>query len=417
MQTRMHTPHASGSALAAEFSAFVGGNSAIQRHDLFARLRQDLPIFHSDRIDAWVVSRYDDVKKVLSGASQFQPPQQGAGASAFGRSFMQMNGREHGKKIGVLAREMRSPRSLRERLNDVVREIAREQAAALPMGEPMELRERYAVWVPLLSITALTDLPEAARFRDWYRAIVAGSSSSITNPGAREGAFKAREEVRLFLEPIIDARRLSPGNDLLSDLVTAQYEGQPIPHEEIVSNIIFLLAAGVETTERVLTSVLRHVALDPAEWEWLKANYSDAESLAAFCAEALRVYPPVSANIRTALEPVEVAGVTIPAGEKVCALSVSGNYDNDHFADASRFDHNRFMGSSERQFTGGGDILSFGDGTHHCVGSRLAKVEMTHALTEFLARVGRIEADGVLPDGEGFIFHSPPALPVILHPA
>ena len=75
------------------------------------------------------------------------------------------------------------------------------------------------------------------------------------------------------------------------------------------------------------------------------------------------------------------------------------------------------MGSSERQFTGGGDILSFGDGTHHCVGSRLAKVEMTHALTEFLARVGRIEADGVLPDGEGFIFLSPPALPVILHPA
>ena len=413
----MLTQKAAQQTLVAEFAAMVGGDTRIGRHDLFARLRQDLPIFRSDRLDAWVVSQYDNVKTVLSSAAQFQPPQAGAGASAFGRSFMQMNGREHSKKIGVVAREMRSPRSLRERLNEIVLEIARQQAAALPMGEPVELRERYAVWVPLLSITALTDLPEAARFRDWYRAIVAGSSSSITNPGAREGAFKAREEVRVFLEPIIDARRLKPGNDLLSDLVTADYDGAPIPHEEIVSNIIFLLAAGVETTERVLTSVLRHLALDPAEWEWLKANYTDPESLSAFCAEALRFYPPVSANIRTALADVEMAGQTIKQGEKVCALSVSANYDDSHFPDASRFDHSRFIGSSERQFTGGGDILSFGDGTHHCVGSRLAKVEMEHALKEFMARVGRIEPVGTPPRSEGFIFHSPASLPVILHAA
>ena len=413
MDTQNETP----ATLVAEFAAMVGGDSRIERHRLFARLRQDLPIFRSDRLEAWVVSRYGDVRTVLSNAAQFQPPQAGAGASAFGRSFMQMNGREHSKKIGVVAREMRSPRSLRERLNDIVQDIARTQAAALPMGEPIELRERYAVWVPLLSITALTDLPEAARFRDWYRAIVAGSSSSISNPGAREGAFKAREEVGMFLAPVIDARRLKPGNDLLSDLVTAAYDGRPIPHEEIVSNIIFLLAAGVETTERVLTSVLRHVALDPAEWEWLKANYTDPESLSAFCAEALRFYPPVSANIRTALEDVDIAGVTIRQGEKVCALSVSGNYDDSHFPDASRFNHARFLGSSERQFSGGGDILSFGDGTHHCVGSRLAKVEMAHALAELLARVGRIEPVGTPPSGEGFIFHSPAKLPVILHAA
>ena len=316
-----------------------------------------------------------------------------------------------------MAREIRTQRSLRERLNDVVLEIARNQAAALPIGEPIDLREQYATWVPLLAITALTGLPEAARFRDWYATIVTGGSASITNPGAREAAFQAREEVRVFLEPIIEQRRLKPGNDLLSDLVTADYEGQPLPHEEIVSNVIFLLAAGVETTERVLTSVLRHVALDPAEWDWLKAHYADAESLSAFCAEALRVYPPVCAQVRTALQDVDIAGVTIKAGDKVVALSVSGNYDEGHFADAKRFDHERFMGTSERQFTAGGDILSFGDGIHHCVGSRLAKVEMAHALTEFLQRVDRIEPVGTLPPGEGFIFHSPPKLPVILHPA
>ena len=412
MQTLSHADQ----ALAAEFSALVEGAPGLDRHAVFARLRADLPVFRSERLDAWVVSRYGDLKTVLNSGDVFQPPQSGAGASAFGRSFMQMSGREHSKKVGIVAREMRTQRALRERLTDLVHEIAVRQADGLPMGEVINLREQYATWVPLLAITALTDLPQAARFRDWYRTIVAGGSSSITDPGARDAAFRAREEVRLFLEPIIAQRRLTPGTDLLSDLVTAEYEGAPLPHEEIVSNIIFLLAAGVETTERLLTSALLHVAIDASEWAWLKAHYTDAEALAAFSAEALRLYPPVSAYVRTAMQDTEIAGTTIRSGDKVLALSVSGNYDESHFADAARFDHNRFMGHSERQFTVGGDILSFGDGTHHCVGSRLAKVEIAHALTEFLDRVARIEAVGTLPPGEGFVFHSPPSLPVILHP-
>lgn len=413
----MQTLTSAQQALVTDFTALVDGKPGLERQAVFTRLREELPIFRSDRLDAWVVSRHADIKRVLNEGDTFQPPQAGAGASAFGRSFMQMSGREHSKKVGIVAREMRSQRAMRERLTGMVHEIAIRQAEGLSMGQPMNLREAYATWVPLLAITALTDLPDAAKFRDWYRTIVAGGSSSITNPGAREAAFKAREEVRLFLEPIIEQRRKSPGKDLLSDLVSAEYDGEPIPHEEIVSNVIFLLAAGVETTERVLTSVLRHVALDPAEWEWLKANYKDPEALASFSAEALRVYPPVSAFVRTALQDAELAGQPVKAGEKVLSISASGNADDRHFADPLRFDHGRFMGHSERQFTVGGDILSFGDGMHHCVGSRLAKVEMAHAFTEFLDRVGRIEPVGSLPPGEGFIFNSPPTLPVILHPA
>lgn len=413
----MHALTPSQQALAADFTALVDGRPGLERQAVFTRLRAELPMFHSERLDAWVVSRHADIKTVLNSEALYQPPQSGAGASAFGRSFMQMSGREHSKKVGIVAREMRTARAMRERLTGLVHEIAVRQPDCLAMGQQMNLREAYATWVPLLAITALTDLPEAAKFRDWYRTIVAGGSSSITDPGAREAAFKAREEVRLFLEPIIEERRRNPGKDLLSDLVTAEYDGEPIPHEEIVSNVIFLLAAGVETTERVLTSVLRHVTLDPAEWDWLKTHYRDPESLASFSAEALRMYPPVSAFVRTVMQDAELAGVPVRAGDKVLSISASGNCDDAHFAQPLRFDHGRFIGNSERQFTVGGDILSFGDGAHHCVGSRLAKVEMAHALTEFLDRVARIEPVGVLPPGEGFIFNSPPTLPVILHPA
>jgi cytochrome P450 len=412
----MQTLTSGQQTLVDEFHALVAGTSPQDRHEIFPRLREELPIFRSDKLDAWVVSRHRDVKQVLNIGDVFQPPQAGAGASAFGRSFMQMSGREHSKKIGIVAREMRTARAMRERLTGLVQEIAVRQAEALPMGQPINLREQYATWVPLLAITALTDLPEAARFRDWYRTIVAGGSSSIANPGAREAAFQPREEVRLFLEPIIEQRRRAPGKDLLSDLVTAEYDDAPIPHEEIVSNVIFLLAAGVETTERVLTSVLRHMALEPDQWAWLKANYRDPDALASFSAEALRLYPPVSAFVRAVLADTELAGQPVRAGDKVVSISASGNCDDSHFADPMRFDPTRFLANSERQFAVGGDILSFGDGMHHCVGSRLAKVEMAHAFSEFLDRVARIEPVGSLPPGEGFIFNSPPTLPVILHP-
>jgi len=412
----MASHSATAQALIADFTALVDGDPRVDRHAVFARLRRELPVFYSQRLDAWVVSRHGDVKEVLNNNERFRPPQAGAGASAFGRSFMQMEGREHSKKVGIVAREMRSQRALRERLTGLVQEIAVRQAEGLVMHAPVDLREHYAAWVPLLAITGLTDLPEAARFRDWYRIMVAGGSSSITNPGSRVAASQAREQVRIFLEPIIEARRRTPGNDLLSDLVVAQYDDAPLPHEEIVSSVIFLLAAGVETTERLLTSVLRHVALDAQEWAWLKANHTDAQALSAFSAEALRLYPPVSALVRTVVQDTELVGTAVHQGDKVVMVSVSGNCDESVFADPLRFDHNRFLDNSDRQFTVGGDILAFGDGAHHCVGSRLAKVEIAHALAEFVKRVEHIEPVGDLPQGEGFIFHSPPTLQVVLHP-
>jgi cytochrome P450 len=404
-------------ALIDAFDAVVDGRPDVDRYAVFGRLRRELPVFFSSRLDAWVVTRHADVRGVLAADTRFEPPKQGAGAPAFGRSFLQMSGREHNKKVGIVAREMRSQRALRERLDGLVHGIARARADALPTGVPVDLREEYAMWVPLLAITELTGIHEAARFRDWYRVIVAGGVSSISNPGAREAALRAREEVAAFLEPIIEERREHPGNDLVSDLVRAEYEGAPIPHEEIVATVIFLLAAGVETTERVITSAFRHLALDPAEWKWLQANHGDPDALARFCAEALRVYPPVNGTMRIALESTEIGGCAVERGAKVCVLIVSANHDDETFPDAARFYHDRFRGRGDIQFTAGGDVLPFGAGSHHCAGSRLAQTEMAHAFAEIVTRFDRIEPAGDLPPGEGFMLHSPPSLPVVLHEA
>ncbi len=408
--------NSTAAALIDDFHALIPGLPNAPRHEVFRRLRHELPVFKSEKIGVWVAARYQDVIAVTTQDELFQPPQAGLGSPAYGRTFLRMNGREHSKKIGIVGREMRSARALRERLDGIVLRLASERAASLPFGQPIDLREQYTAWIPLYTITELMALPDAPRFRDWYGTVVAGSTSSIANPSAREGALKARAEVAEFLEPIIQERKRNPGNDLLSDLATAEIDGIPIPHDEIVSNLIFLLAAGVETTERVLTSTLRHLVQHPAEWDWLRANYRDAEKLSAFCAEALRYFPPLTMLVREAMQDTELGGQAIRAGDKIVAIEVSGNFDDAHFPNAAKFDHDRFVGASERQYAPGGDILTFGKGTHHCVGSRLGQLEMMHAFTQLLDRVGRIEAAGELPVGVGFFLHSPPSLPVILHP-
>jgi pulcherriminic acid synthase len=329
-----------------------------------------------------------------------------------------MSGREHNKKAGIVARRIRSPRAVREDLEALVDGIAQRQVDGLELGEALDLRARYAMWIPLLAITELMAVEEAARFRDWYRAIAAGGVSSVADPSLRERGLQALSEVRAFLAPIVEERRARPGQDLISDLVTAEYDGEPLSGEEIAATVVFLLTAGVETTERVLTSTLRRLALDPGEWEALRERRDDPTALSAFSAEALRVHPPVNALTRLASEPVELAGEELGTGDKVVVLLASANRDEEHFPDAQRFDRDRFAARPERQFTSAGEILPFGAGTHHCTGSRLAQTELVHAFAKLAARVGALEpAVPELPRSEGFVLRSPPALPVVLRPA
>ena len=87
---------------------------------------------------------------------------------------------------------------------------------------------------------------------------------------------------------------------MISDLATASYDGEPYPTSEIIATVAFLLTAGIETVERALTSLLRHLALDRDEWDRLCARIDDADYVLSLSAESLRLYPPVQGTIRRA---------------------------------------------------------------------------------------------------------------------
>jgi cytochrome P450 len=382
---------------------------------VFARLRRELPIFYSQATSAWVVSRYDDVKAVLQDADVFVPITEGPGASVFGGGFFHWRGREHNKKAGIVGRRIRSPRALRREIYGKVSALANELADALPIGAPVDLREDFTMQVPLLVIARLTDIDEATKLRHWYDTIMAGGTSSIGNPGAREAALRAMQELKEFLVPLLEQRRATPGEDLVSDLVTARYDGEPLPDDEIVSIVGQLLPAGVETTERVLTSALRRLAADRALWTHVRDGRGTDDSLASFGAEALRFYPPIQAANRVALRETTVAGSTLSADDKVVVLLASANRDEQRFEEPQRFEPDRFLANPDRQYTSAGDVLPFGAGVHHCTGSRLAKVEIVETLRALMDRVAWIEPLEESPDAGGLVLWSPASLRVRLH--
>lgn len=398
-----------------ELDAMIAGED-VDRPALFARCRAEAPIFYSDTFGAWVLTRYDDVKAVLEDDA-FRTLTEGPGAPIFGRSMLQWEGVEHNKKRGPVVKRIRSPRAVRESIDAQVVEIARRQADGLPLGEPVDLRADYAMWIPLLVITELLDVHEATRFRSWYDAIAKGGISSISNPELRIAGFEALDALRAVVAPIVEERRAHPGSDMISDLAAATYDGEPFPTEEIIATVAFLLTAGIETVERALTSLLRHLALHRDEWDRMCANVDDGDYLLALSAESLRLFPPVQGTIRRASAEAVFHGQAVQPDDKLVVMIASANRDETRFGDPDVFRPERFADNPDRQYTNAGEILPFGAGRHHCAGSRLAGAEMVRSLQQLVRRVAWLEPIEPLPVGEGLLLHSPPSLPVILHAA
>lgn len=396
-----------------DLDRFVRGEP-VDRHGLYARLRNDAPIVRNEALGAWVLSRHADVKAVLEDEERFASLKEGPGAPIFGPSILQWRGREHQKKGGIVARRLRSPMAISASDEFVQRTASTLADRVMAMDGVVDLKVEYSMWIPLHVIGELLGVDGADRFRDWYRDIASGGVSSIGRPEVRERAFAALQQLADFLRPIIEERRTDPGEDILSDLCTATYDGEQLPFEQILAMAAFLLTAGVETTERALSSLLVHLFEDPERWQELRDH---PELITAACAETLRVFPPVHGLTRSALEEVEIHGVTIPEGDRLLILIGSANRDESVFERPAEFDLRRFEDHPERQFTNAGWTMPFGAGRHHCTGSQLARLEMEHGLRELLQRVAGATFEGPTPPPAGFLLVSPDAVPVRLQAA
>ena len=302
----------------------------------YEQARNESPVFWSEAAEGWIVSRYSDVKTVLADRESFGPLIEGKGSTAiYGRNVLHMEGIEHRRKDAFIAKHIRNRKLLSDSQENYIRKLCRELVDALPLGDPIDLKSGFTTPMPLIVTAWIMDMEEAAGFRTTYDRMVAASTSNQSgDPDILQDGLKAIEELHELITPRLMERRSQPGEDYISTLCEGEYEGAPITDAEILSSSMFLLAAGVETTDRALANLLRILISEPELWIELQAN---RDLLLPALAEGLRFCPPVHAINRATKKDSSIGNQDIPAGSKVLLLLAAANRDPEIFDEPDSF--------------------------------------------------------------------------------
>jgi cytochrome P450 len=250
----------------------------------------------------------------------------------------------------------------------------------------VDIVDDFAFPFPVTVICELLGVPheDVPRFHAWVEAGLEAIDPKA-GPEAQQRSAQAMAELRQYLAELIEARRRAPADDLLSALATDDGpEGRMTP-EQLLSTALLLLVAGHETTVNLITNGMLTLLRHPDVLERLRR---DPDLVIRTVEELLRYEPPVHfVPWRAALDDIEVAGTTIPAGAQVMLVLASGNRDPDHVRDPDRFDPNRFDPDRFGLARDNDQHLGFGSGIHYCFGAPLARLEAQIALGELARRL------------------------------
>jgi cytochrome P450 len=259
-------------------------------------------------------------------------------------------------------------RTRMEQMRPRIEHIAGELLDAMAGRDEADLIEELATPLPIRVLTELLGVPdqESGAFRAWTMTLTAGA---LPLDRLDEAATQMLEYTRALL----DLKRREPRADLLSALVAVRDGEDRLTEDELTSMVFLLLIAGQETTVNLIGNATLALLVHPGQRERLRA---DPDLLPSAVEEFLRYESPVQAALRMSTEPVELAGVTIPAGSVVILSLLGANRDPARFDRPDRLDLAR----------GDNPQLAFGHGIHHCLGAPLARMEGAIAIGSLLAR-------------------------------
>ncbi len=379
----------------------------------YAEMRRNAPVCQVDPGGMWAVTRLDDVLHVLKNPELFSsrgfgiatnPPW--LGGNPFSDSMITMDPPQHGRLRGLISRGL-GPSAI-ARMEPRVKAFAREAVAALPLGQPLDIMPPYALRIPANVIGDLMGLSPSlhTRLKQWADLITGGVTTVRPDDEARKQlARNAVADLRHYFGEVLDERRRAPAEDLVTELLGAEVDGEALTQDELIAFMALLLVGGIETVVHLLAASLLVLLDRPELWARLRA---DRSLIPAFIDEVLRYEPPVHAAPRTTTQEVELGGVKLPKGAPVLVMLGSATRDEAHFPDGDRFDIERT----------GPKNLPFGHGVHFCLGAPLARIEGRIGLEALFDRVGAISrAPEPMTWHRTLVVRGPGTLPLVLHPA
>lgn len=210
----------------------------------------------------------------------------------------------------------------------------------------------------------------------------------------------AWDQLTAYVEELIERRRHSLADDLISELIRAEVDGDRLTHDEMVNLAVILLNAGTDTTRNQLAAAIQALCDFPDQWALL----ADHPELAPQAVEELIRYSPITfCALRVATEDVELGEFYIPAGNFVIANTASANHDPAIYDDPDRLDITR---------QGAPQMMTFGGGVHYCLGAHLARIELAEALRVLTQRIANPRRVGPAPWRAPTELSGPTTLPV-----
>jgi cholest-4-en-3-one 26-monooxygenase len=281
-----------------------------------------------------------------------------------------------------------TPRAIRSR-NDDIEQLAlevldgiRDAAAG---GEAFDFVQHVAAPLPIAVIAWFLGVPREDRelLFHWTNEVIGKDDPEFRRPGESPGQTlkRARIEMHTYLADLVARHRREPGDDIVSELIAAEIDGEPLTELQLLSYCELMVEAGNETTRNAISGGLLALDRHRDQWERLRA---DPDLLPGAVEEMLRYVTPIIHFTRTATEDAEVHGVRIHEGDKVALFFASGNRDDDVFDDPFAFRIDRDPNPH----------LAFGIGEHFCMGAHLARLEMQTVFRHLLARLESFEVAG-----------------------
>ncbi len=373
-------------------------DEVLNLHELLEELRQHGPVVPVKYLGApvWAILDHKELDQAFNDLEHFDPRDgyKVISEPSMGRTLQTMTGEEHRVNRASVAVPF-LPAKVRSYVEAMIEPIAHELMDRIAGQREVEFVKAFTRPYPFTVITRLLGIPvsDEAMLLEWAVKL-------IDFPWDPQGAVKAKREFDSYMQHILDDRRSNPTGDFVSMLVKAEFEGQTLDDERILSFFRLLFPAGSDTTYLNAGSLFACVLSDPELRAMAKRSDKDREALVA---EGLRWQAPTALLPRMATGDTVLGGVHIKKGDWILFGITAANNDPKVFPNPRKFDPTR----DNRE------LISFGRGVHFCLGMHLARRELETALRVVLERYPDIRLKPGAPvEFVGGVLRGPRALQV-----